>query len=531
MPGMGGPPPPPPPPMPGMGGPPPPPPMPGMGGPPPPPPMMGGGLPPPVRAGPRKPEIKPKSQMKPLYWTRIQMLPNQFLAPQPNQDKDSKILWDELDEVKMEMNEFDELFSKSAPKKREKKDEKKTEEAKPNKNKPTTMLDAKRSQNLGILIKSKGLEIGQIEDSVYNCEDSIPLDVLEAIREAQGTKDELDAIKGYLQSGQEAPLDAPDQFLLDLSAISFFSDRLICLTFQSKFADSVQDVETRLNNIKSVLEFITGNQHLKQIFAVILTCGNYLNGGNKQRGQADGFNLDILPKLKDLKSKDNSTNLLAYIVYVCIEKYDDKKGTPEAVLHVPDPGDVEKCIHIDFDKIQADIEKTRKDLEITVKKSGMIVEKSEEDKKEPFKSKMAAFILKAEGEISELSDLLQDCINKFRMCMAFYKWTPKKGKMEDAKPEDFFVNFHLFCDDYKNIWKKEQIKVQKELIKLERQKYLKHKESMKNVEKKKTSAGGLKSKLQKRKSRTSAANSPRPMEAADETSNSAAASDVIKENK
>ena len=41
---------------------------------------------------------------------------------------------------------------------------------------------------------------------MYNCEDSIPLDVLEAIREAQGTKDELDAIKGYLQSGQEAPL-------------------------------------------------------------------------------------------------------------------------------------------------------------------------------------------------------------------------------------------------------------------------------------------------------------------------------------
>jgi hypothetical protein len=31
---------------------------------------------------------------------------------------------------------------------------------------------------------------------------------------------------------------------------------------------------------------------------VTLTCGNYLNGGNKQRGQADGFTLDILPKLK-----------------------------------------------------------------------------------------------------------------------------------------------------------------------------------------------------------------------------------------
>ena len=46
-----------------------------------------------------------------------------------------------------------------------------------------------------------------------------------------------------------------------------------------------------------------------------------------------------------------------------------------------------------------------------------------------------------------------------------------------------------------------QIRMQKELIKEERQKVLKHKESLKNVEKKKTSTGGLKSKLQKRKSR------------------------------
>ena len=32
--------------------------------------------------------------------------------------------------------------------------------------------------------------------------------------------------------------------------------------------------------------------------SVILVFGNYLNGGNKQRGQADGFNIDILNKLK-----------------------------------------------------------------------------------------------------------------------------------------------------------------------------------------------------------------------------------------
>ena len=198
MPGMGGPP--PPPMMPGMGGPPPPPMMSGMGGPPP-PPMFGMGPPVPVKVGPRKPEIKPKSQMKPLYWTRIQMTTNQYLAPStPN----TKILWEELKEVEMEMEELDDLFSKATVKPREKKET--IVEEKPSKAKPKTMLDSKRTQNLGILIKSKGLEISQIEDAVYNCESNIPLDVLEAIKEAQGTKEELEAIKGYLESGDEAPL-------------------------------------------------------------------------------------------------------------------------------------------------------------------------------------------------------------------------------------------------------------------------------------------------------------------------------------
>ena len=33
----------------------------------------------------------------------------------------------------------------------------------------------------------------------------------------------------------------------------------------------------------------------------VLSFGNYMNGGT-QRGQADGFDLAILPKLKDVKS-------------------------------------------------------------------------------------------------------------------------------------------------------------------------------------------------------------------------------------
>lgn len=39
-----------------------------------------------------------------------------------------------------------------------------------------------------------------------------------------------------------------------------------------------------------------------KILGLVLVFGNYMNGGNRTRGQADGFTLDILPKLKDVKT-------------------------------------------------------------------------------------------------------------------------------------------------------------------------------------------------------------------------------------
>lgn len=47
------------------------------------------------------------------------------------------------------------------------------------------------------------------------------------------------------------------------------------------------------------------SESLKTVLGIILALGNYMNGGNRQRGQADGFGLEILSKLRDVKSKGN----------------------------------------------------------------------------------------------------------------------------------------------------------------------------------------------------------------------------------
>lgn len=49
---------------------------------------------------------------------------------------------------------------------------------------------------------------------------------------------------------------------------------------------------------------------LKSVLETVLAVGNYLNGAS-ERGQADGFRLDILNKLKDFVDRVGSVRHLA----------------------------------------------------------------------------------------------------------------------------------------------------------------------------------------------------------------------------
>ena len=67
----------------------------------------------------------------------------------------------------------------------------------------------------------------------------------------------------------------------------------------------------------NVLQSLFRNPQLNKVLGVILAVGNLMNKGNPVRGEASGFQIDILNRLKDVRSIDGS-NLLQYIVkYYC----------------------------------------------------------------------------------------------------------------------------------------------------------------------------------------------------------------------
>ncbi len=231
----------------------------------------------------------------------------------------------------------------------------------------------------------------------------------------------------------------------DLSNISNFDRRLKCFMFQTKFADSLSEIEHRLNNINHVCEQLTSSPAVRQIFSIILSCGNYMNGGNRQRGQvtssvwerktrveennkatfrvqADGFVIDILPKIKDVKSRDNSMNLLQYVVRVWILKYDQKRGRPhEAILPVPEASDVERCSNLDFEQQLEEVSKLRGGLDSISGDRDAVMGDGTGEHLEPFGQKMAEFLEGAESSLAELTDLVSESSRKFRRAMRFYQ--------------------------------------------------------------------------------------------------------------
>ncbi|XP_046712251.1 formin-like isoform X1 [Silurus meridionalis] len=503
LPGAGSAPPPPPPPLPGAGPPPPPPPPPpGMpGAPPPPPPFPGFGPPPPLptfgtpmEKPPRKPAIEPACPMKPLYWTRIQV-----------QDSNNNTLWGSLEEPDIvDTKEFEELFSKATlqPKKKPLSD---TYEEKPKAKKIIKLLDGKRSQAVGILISSLHLEMKDIQQAVLRVDNSIvDLETIEALYENRAQNDELEKIKKHCANSKEDEfklLDKPEQFLYELAQIPDFAGRAHCIIFQAMFLDSISSIHSKVEIISRVCKGLLNSDNIKEVIGLVLAFGNYMNGGNRTRGQADGFGLEILPKLKDVKSRDSRISLVDYVVLYYLRNIDKDAGTDKSIFPLPEPQDFFLAAQVKFDDLFKDMRKLKKDLTACEKDVQNVCASSLEEHLQPFKDKMDSFLTTAKAKYTAEEECLNTAQKSFKEMATYFGLKPKSGDKE-VTPEYVFLLWFEFCNDFKSVWKRESKNISQEKLK-EAQQNVKKITAEKKVETKKVNANSLKERLRQKEANVS----------------------------
>ncbi|XP_008056547.1 formin-1 isoform X2 [Carlito syrichta] len=474
------PPPPPPPPLPPSAGPPPPPPppplpnspaLPNPGGPPPAP--MPPGLAPPPPPGlffglsssssqcPRKPAIEPTCPMKPLYWTRIQISDRSQNA--------TPTLWDSLEEPDIrDPSEFEYLFSKDTTQQK-KKPLSETYEKKNKVKKIIKLLDGKRSQTVGILISSLHLEMKDIQQAIFNVDDSVvDLETLAALYENRAQEDELAKIRKYYETSKEEELkllDKPEQFLHELAQIPNFAERAQCIIFRSVFSEGITSLHRKVEIITRASKGLLHMKSVKDILALILAFGNYMNGGNRTRGQADGYSLEILPKLKDVKSRDNGINLVDYVVKYYLRYYDQEAGTEKSVFPLPEPQDFFLASQVKFEDLIKDLRKLKRQLEASEKQMMVVCKESPKEYLQPFKDRLEEFFQKAKKEHKKEESHLENAQKSFDTTVGYFGMKPKSGEKE-ITPSYVFMVWYEFCSDFKTIWKRESKNISKERLKM-----------------------------------------------------------------
>lgn len=447
--------------------------------------------------------------MRPLFWSRIQV-PPVGQKPQPSQPPNTnpaesstgsqaneapkKSLWQDLEEMKLKddrLDEFCQLFKRTVttnPLLLNRSINAKSKET-------VSVLDPKRAHTINILVTSRHLRIKDIKHTVYNLDTSIiDVETLKQIHEVAGTPEELQAIETFLSSEESAELGKAEQFIYELSKIDSFNDRFKCIMFEVSSSEQIQAIESKLNNFRHICEVLTTSERIQQILSIILALGNYMNGGNRDRGQADGFGLEILPKLRDVKSATNSSvTLLHFVVQTYIQAQ-----VPAGILSLndvekplPEPGELEQASTVVFEDLEQDLKSLKNQIETCQQCSKRV----EGEHQEPFRSHTDKVLSKITKEHQDQNDNLQDCIEIFKDTSEFYCWKPKS----QLPIREFFSCWIPFCRDFNSIFKNELLrKIKQELENVRAKVNADKKARTKDIKTSKASPSGLKAKFAKK---------------------------------
>ncbi|KAL5474684.1 hypothetical protein EMCRGX_G026667 [Ephydatia muelleri] len=460
----GSPPPPPPPPLPPPGPPPPP------GHPPPP-----GLLPPAIRQGasPRSSQYRPEVPTKPLFWQRLQTIP-------------PSSVWHGLSLPDLaELPEFVHLFAKRGKPERSPGLLEESFSSQSKAPRAASLLDPKRSQAVAILLRSIHLRMEDICEAIVTLDSSVvDTESIRALRDNRGTKEELVLIEEHMKKSPDVPLDKPERFLLELSLIAQFEERVHCFLFRSVFSEKLSLIEHRLAVVDRACQSLYQNPGVGAVLALILALGNVMNSGSKVRGCAAGFDIDLLSKVKDVKTTDNTKNLLHYLVEYYVGHADKFAGMSTEVCPLPDANNLLAASHIQFDQVTTDLTQLEGDVKECSDKVQYVLVHSPVDCLQPFKDKMDHFISTAQQNLQKADRDLKHCTMQFGRLVDYYCAKPPAGQ-SCVSMEYFFASWFPFVQDFRQYW---------ERVMAKRKKSLQMKSTI-NVPVKPLCKGGLKAKL------------------------------------
>ncbi|GFP97687.1 formin-like protein 8 [Phtheirospermum japonicum] len=214
------------------------------------------------------------------------------------------------------------------------------------------LLDPRKSQNTAIVLKSLPISRKEILDALLEGR-GLNSDTLEKLTKICPTQDEITKILNYNDNPKK--LADAESFLYHI--LKAVPSSFICfkaMLFRSTYVSEILYLKQSLQTLELGCTELRTCRIFFKLLEAILKAGNRLNAGTN-RGNAQGFNLNALCRLSDVKSTDGKTTLLHFVVEqvvrsegkrFLIDKDDDSEKNSDIILDIKNPKKEKDTEHV-----------------------------------------------------------------------------------------------------------------------------------------------------------------------------------------
>ncbi|KAM4727339.1 FH2 domain containing 3 isoform 1-T4 [Anableps anableps] len=174
-----------------------------------------------------------------------------------------------------------------------------------------TILDSKRSMNIGIFLRHFKRPVSEIVEDIRQGNwlrfGNGKLKELCKLLPEESEVKRLQSYKGTLSVLPEA-----DQFMVQLIKVPGYGERLKLMVLREEFFPLMEEVKTAIAVMTKAANELLDCDDLHSVIRLVLKAGNYMNAGGHS-ANAIGFRMTSLLKLADTKANKPGMNLMHYV--------------------------------------------------------------------------------------------------------------------------------------------------------------------------------------------------------------------------
>ncbi|XP_043112360.1 formin-J [Puntigrus tetrazona] len=286
-----------------------------------------------------------------------------------------------------------------------------------------TLLDSKRSMNVGIFLRQLKIAAREIvEDVRRGVGERYGAEKLAELCKLLPDNEEEARLKKF--SGDRSLLAEPDLFVLLLVELPSFRMRLDVMILQQEFDPAVTSLCVAARCLREAARELLSCPELHYILRLVLKAGNYMNAGG-YAGNAAGFRISSLLKLADTKANKPGMNLLHFVAMEAVKKDKDLLMFSSRLSHVSPASRLsEDSVVEDLSRLQSRVA----ELRVRAQADAEIEQQTR------------TFLEVAEVRLQEAQDELESLQKTSKALVDFFCEDDKSFKLEEA-----CLIFHCFC--------------------------------------------------------------------------------------